>query len=169
MNDARWGMTSILLFLGVAFLIGGSVYCAAAAPFVLRDLAIIDVRHVLVHLEQGLILLGVASGCIIGALVCALALDGLRRPPSVRAPRAWNVLWGIRTHPLNGRMFSQSQRVQKAIAQSVGSASVRAHAGVAYGEMEGVFTPRGEAVAVALGEQVPALARPAIRHGRVRS
>ncbi|MGZ3581986.1 MAG: hypothetical protein ACXWQR_14780 [Ktedonobacterales bacterium] len=163
MNDTRWSMTSILLFLGVVFLIGGSVICAAAAPDVLRDLAIIDFRHLLMHFEQGLALLGVAGGCIVGAL----ALDGLGRQPTRRAPRAWNALWHVRSNPLNARVFSQSQRLREAVAQAGGPVSVRAHA-VAYGGVEGVVAARDEVAASALGERVPALAMPAIRHGRVR-
>ena len=164
MNNTRRSMTSILLFLGVVFLIGGSVVCAAAAPDVLRDLAIIDFRHLLMHFEQGLALLGVAGGCIVGAL----ALDGLGRQPTRRAPQAWNALWQVRSHPLNARVFSQSRRVREAVAQAGGPVSVRAHAAVAYGGVEGVVAARDEVAASALGERVQALARPAIRHGRVR-
>lgn len=168
MNDTRWSMTSVLLFLGVASLIGGSVVCAAAAPVVLHDLAIIDFRHVLRHLEQGVMLLGIASGCIIGALVCALVLDGMRSQPTIRAPRAWSALWGVRSNPLDVRMFAHGQNAGETLSPADLGLPVHVRTPEHYRGAEAAFAPGDEAVAIALGKQERALATPAIRHGRVR-
>lgn len=146
MNDTRWGMASFLLLLGVASLIGGSVASAAAAPLVLRDLAILDIRHLVVHLEQGVVLLGVASGCMAGALVCAVVLDGSRRQPTIQAPQAWNALWRVRWTPLDDRAFKSGQRMREAVSQAVA-----VQRPVAHGASEAVLVPAGgAAVAISL-------------------
>ena len=118
MNDTRWGMTSFLLLLGVASLIGASIVCAAGAPAALRDLSILDFMHLLSHLKQGLLLFSLASGCTIGALLCALVLNGSRAQPAIRAPEAWRVLWQVRWTPLDTRVFTGGLRLQEMDGQA---------------------------------------------------
>lgn len=160
MNDTRWSLTSFLLFLGGAFLVGGSLACAAAAPAVLRDLTIVDVRHFLMDLAQGAILLSAASVCMISALVCALVLDGGRTPPTIRAPQAWNTLWQIRWNPLDARTFNHGLHTQEHILPASLREAVHAHVPVTFGG--------GEAVAMAMCEREPAFATPTLRHARVK-
>lgn len=168
MNDTRWGMASLLLFLGVAFLVGGSVACAAAAPEILRDLTIVDMRHLWLHLEPGAILLSVAGGCMVGALICALALGGRSTPPTIRAPQAWNALWQVRWQPLDARMFSSGLHAREEMLPADLSELASLRVGVTFSGREAAFAPSGEAVALALGERAPAFAAPTLRHARVR-
>ena len=169
MNDARWGMASFLVFLGVVSLIGGSLACAAAAPVVLRDAANIDLRHLLMDLEHAVLLLGVAGACMVGALVCA---DGIGTHPTMRAPRAWNTLWQIRWHPLDVRRLTRSADSRKdtlwdTLREAV-PLSAHAAAFGEYGEPEVARVAAGEAIGVSLRGRVRVPATPVLRHGRVR-
>lgn len=174
MNETRWLVTISLVCLGVASLIGASLACAAAAPTALRELAILDFRHALMHLEPGLRLLGVAIGSMIASLVCALMLDGLRTPPATHVPQpvphAWSVMWRVRWSPLDVRMFKSGVPMQETVSQAEQRAVVSGWAHASRGASGATFAPGSGAVSpvsISLGERVPAFATAVLHHERV--